>query len=782
MRILAATDQWFPDAAGGSARLARDLAAALARRGNELTVLAPRSDVGEEPAVGVALERVLSRGRLPQTFTDPLEVRRHARRLGSSSFDVLLAHQSTMAAGLRALHDDAPLVFVYHGSGPRELAFDRGRLPYGPKRLVRSALGLRLQQLEKRAVRDAARVIVLSEFSRSLLCADHDIDPMRIAKVSGGVDTDAFTPGDGPVSARERLGVGREATLLFTARRLAPNRGIDQLLRALVFLPQEVTLVVAGEGPLADDLKRLQAELRLGERVHLVGRIPEAELRDWYRAADLFVLPTVAYEGFGLATIEALASGTPVLGTSAGATPELLMPLDQRLVVEDSDPEPLAEGLTRALELVGPDLRRRAREYACTHFAWDKVAEDWEAVLRDAGSTREPWVEPSLTPTPRSMPRSRRRTQTTDLLVVAGARPNFMKASAIVRAAERIGLTYALVHTGQHYDSELSEVFFTELGLPDARTHLGVGSGSHAEQTARIMVAFDQELTRLDPAIVVVVGDVNSTLACALVAVKEQYPVAHVEAGLRCHDRWMPEEINRKLCDHMADYLFTTSRDADENLRLEGIPPERIAFVGNTMIDTLLRFADVARSRRVPERLGIGGRYALATLHRPENVDAPETLASLVQALVRLSDHVPVALPLHPRTADRLNRFGLEADLANAPGIVISPPLGYLDFVGLLADASVVLTDSGGVQEETTVLGVPCLTLRDATERPVTVEQGTNRVVGRDPNAILAAATSVLLGGSRPGRIPELWDGQAGDRIVARLEEDVRELSEALNA
>jgi UDP-N-acetylglucosamine 2-epimerase (non-hydrolysing) len=782
MRILAATDQWFPDSAGGSARLAADLTAALARRGHDLTVVAPQTDVLDYSGHDFALERVLTRGRLPQTLTDPSEVRRHARQLGSESFDVLLAHQSTMAAGLRQPADGPPLVFVYHGSAPRELAFDRGRLPRGPKRLVKGLLGRRLAKLETQAVRDAARIVVLSEFSRAVLCADHDVEPARVVKVTGGVDIEAFAPGDGPVSARERLGVRLEQTLLFTARRLAPNRGIDRLMRAMLLLPHELTLVVAGSGPLAADLQRLRADLGLADRVQLVGRVREAELRDWYRAADLFVLPTVAYEGFGLATIEALASGTPVLGTAAGATPELLGPLDPRLIAEDSEPESLAQGISRALELVGPDLRRRSREYACMHFAWDKVVQDWEAALQDACAPRKAWVEPLLDRPGPSMSRSRRETPATDVLLVAGARPNFMKASAIVRAVERAGLTYSLVHTGQHYDAELSEIFFAELGLPEARTHLGVGSGSHAEQTARIMVAFERELKRVDPAIVVVVGDVNSTLACALVAVKERYPVAHVEAGLRCHDRWMPEEINRKLCDHMADYLFTTSRDADENLRQEGIPPERIDFVGNTMIDTLLRFADVARERRVPESLGIGERYALATIHRPENVDAPETLAMLVQALVRVSERVPLALPLHPRTAERISRFGLDAQLANAPGIAISRPLGYIDFVGMLADASVVLTDSGGVQEETTVLGVPCLTLRDSTERPVTVEQGTNRIVGRNPDAIVAAANSVLMGGVSPGRIPELWDGQAGDRIVARLGQDLHQLSEALNA
>lgn len=363
-----------------------------------------------------------------------------------------------------------------------------------------------------------------------------------------------------------------------------------------------------------------------------------------------------------------------------------------------------------------------------------------------------------------------------DLLVVVGARPNFMKAASICRAAEEAGLSYTLLHTGQHYDPELSQVFFDELALPAPDVVLGIGSGSHAEQTARIMLAFEQELAAADPLVVVVVGDVNSTLACALVAVKARYPVAHVEAGLRCYDPWMPEEINRRLCDHIASYLFTTSRDAGENLLREGILAERIAFVGNTMIDTLLRFRDLALRRNAPARLGLDGRkYGVVTLHRPENVDDPETLASLVEAIRLVGRRVPMVFPLHPRTRDGLDTLGLEDDVGRdrGVGVVTCSPLGYLDFIGLVAGASVVLTDSGGVQEETTVLGVPCLTLRGSTERPVTVGEGTNRVVGTNPDAVVAAALEVLERPRRPAGLPELWDGRAGERIVAHLRQEL---------
>jgi UDP-N-acetylglucosamine 2-epimerase (non-hydrolysing) len=363
----------------------------------------------------------------------------------------------------------------------------------------------------------------------------------------------------------------------------------------------------------------------------------------------------------------------------------------------------------------------------------------------------------------------------TDLLVVAGARPNFMKAAPVLEASGRAGLSCALVHTGQHYDSELSDVFFAELGLPEPDAHLGVGSGTHAEQSARIMATFEPELRRFDPAVVVVVGDVNSTLACSLVAAKERYPIAHVEAGLRQHDFFMAEEINRRLCDHLSSFLFTTSHDARANLLAEGIPDDRIEFVGNTMIDTLLRSADAARARGAAVRLGVSGHYGLLTLHRPENVDDEELLAGLLGAARTVADQLPLVLPLHPRTAERIERFGLQ-DEVEGSGILVCPSLGYLDFLGLLADAAIVLTDSGGVQEEATVLGIPCLTLRESTERPITVEAGTNRVVGTRPDDIVSAATAVLDGDRRPGEIPELWDGRAGERIAARLAEEIFEL------
>jgi UDP-N-acetylglucosamine 2-epimerase (non-hydrolysing) len=358
----------------------------------------------------------------------------------------------------------------------------------------------------------------------------------------------------------------------------------------------------------------------------------------------------------------------------------------------------------------------------------------------------------------------------TDLLVVVGARPNFMKAASILPAARAVGLQTALLHTGQHYDEDLSQVFFEELELDEPDVSLDVGSGTHATQTARIMLAFERELARIRPAVVVVVGDVNSTLACALVAIKERFPVAHVEAGLRCHDPWMAEEINRRLTDHLSTYLFTTSRDADENLAFEGIAPERVHLVGNTMIDTLLRLRDRARDRRTAAAFGLEGRdYAVLTLHRPDNVDELAQLVRVLGAVAEIGERLPVVFPVHPRTRKQLAGTELERRLDGAKGVVLTDPLGYLDFVGLLDGARLVLTDSGGIQEETTVLEVPCLTLRASTERPVTVTSGTNTVVGTDPGRMVAEAIAILDGEPREGRRPPLWDGRAGERIAAVL-------------
>lgn len=358
------------------------------------------------------------------------------------------------------------------------------------------------------------------------------------------------------------------------------------------------------------------------------------------------------------------------------------------------------------------------------------------------------------------------------LTCVVGARPNFPKVAPVMAAAaERPDIRCRLVHTGQHYDERMSDLFFQELGMPAPDDYLGVGSGSHAAQTARVMLAFEEALDAAPADVVLVVGDVNSTLACALVAAKRGIAVAHVEAGLRSGDRTMPEELNRILTDQLSDYLFTTERPAAANLRAEGIPEERIHFVGNVMIDTLLRNRERARNRDLPARLGVSPRgYALCTLHRPSNVDSPSAAENTVRALEALSRRLPVVLPLHPRTRARLREFELLNRVERLPGIALTEPLGYLDFLALMDGARVVVTDSGGVQEETTALGVPCLTFRENTERPITITEGTNQLVGLDPERLGRALDAVLAGDSPQGRVPELWDGRAAERILEVLQ------------
>jgi UDP-N-acetylglucosamine 2-epimerase (non-hydrolysing) len=353
----------------------------------------------------------------------------------------------------------------------------------------------------------------------------------------------------------------------------------------------------------------------------------------------------------------------------------------------------------------------------------------------------------------------------TQVLCVAGARPNFMKIAPVMAALAETGIAAQLLHTGQHYDAAMSDGFFADLGIPHPDHHLEVGSGSHAVQTAEVMKRFEPVLDSVQPQAVLVVGDVNSTIACALVAAKRGVRVIHVEAGLRSYDRAMPEEINRVLTDQISDLLFITEKSALANLQREGIDPARVEFVGNVMIDTLYRNLE----RAVPSRQTLGAAlpaYAVLTLHRPSNVDDPATLAALLDVIGEINAVLPVVLPLHPRTRGNIEKFGLAAKI-NA--LRILPPLGYLDMLGLMRDAKLVLTDSGGIQEETTALGVPCLTLRDNTERPITLSEGTNTLVGADPAAIRAAFEQVMTNGGRAGCIPEYWDGRAAMRIAHTL-------------
>jgi len=354
---------------------------------------------------------------------------------------------------------------------------------------------------------------------------------------------------------------------------------------------------------------------------------------------------------------------------------------------------------------------------------------------------------------------------------VGAARPNFMKIAPILDEVRAFPVIHpVLVHTGQHYDRELSDVFFEELGISAPDIHMGVGSGSHAKQTARVMMEFEKVLLTERPALVVVVGDVNSTLACSLTSAKLHVPVAHVEAGLRSFDRSMPEEINRMVTDTLSSLLFTTCEDANVNLRNEGVTPERIHFVGNVMIDSLKNHIEIARQSDVLSRLSLGERnYAVLTLHRPSNVDSEEALSRIVDAVCEIQKELPVVFPVHPRTRKGLGAERFKKQLGQARNFILLDPLGYLDFLRLLLSARLILTDSGGIQEESTVLGIPCLTLRENTERPVTVSHGTNTVVGTDPERIVRETREIIAGRGKEGRVPPLWDGKASSRIAAVL-------------
>ncbi len=385
-------------------------------------------------------------------------------------------------------------------------------------------------------------------------------------------------------------------------------------------------------------------------------------------------------------------------------------------------------------------------------------------------------------------------------ILIAAARPNFMKIAPLMRAIathnRENGNTIKpfLVHTGQHYDDNMSDAFFRDLQIPNPDVHLGIGSGTHAQQTGNVMIAFEQVLLAEKPDLIIVVGDVNSTLACALTAVKLHIPVAHVEAGLRSFDRAMPEEINRIMTDAIADHLFTPSPDGDENLLREGVPREKIFLVGDIMIDTLLFNLEQAKKTDILQRLGLeepnekedknGIRpYALLTLHRPSNVDDPKTFRRILDGLRQVATKLPILFPIHPRTKKQIAAFGLEDAFVFHPSADISQtefrnegnrnnrihtfdPRGYLEFLNLMAHAKMVLTDSGGIQEETTVLNIPCITLRDTTERPITVTEGTNVIVGDDPEKIIKEADRILTGNAKQGQCPQIWDGKTAERIV----------------
>ncbi len=360
--------------------------------------------------------------------------------------------------------------------------------------------------------------------------------------------------------------------------------------------------------------------------------------------------------------------------------------------------------------------------------------------------------------------------ETKRIVFISGARPNFMKIAPLLRAMDQSpSISTTLVHTGQHYDDEMSLNFFRDLGIRPPDIDLEVGSGSHAVQTGTVMIRFDQFLDSHPADLLTVVGDVNSTIACTLTAVKRGIRVAHVEAGLRSFDRDMPEEVNRILTDSISDLLFTTEAEGKKNLLTEGVSPDKIHFIGNVMVDTLFHHREEAERLEPP--CPLPDRFGLVTLHRPSNVDQKEDLEKVVAILLEVSESLPLIFPVHPRTGRKLEDFGMKCRLEEASSITMLPPLGYLGFLRLMLSATLLLTDSGGIQEESTALGIPCITMRENTERPITVHQGTNEVCGTDRKKIVRVTREVLDGSGKKGRIPEKWDGRAAERFAAIVEE-----------
>ncbi len=354
------------------------------------------------------------------------------------------------------------------------------------------------------------------------------------------------------------------------------------------------------------------------------------------------------------------------------------------------------------------------------------------------------------------------------IINVVGARPNFMKIAPIQKEmAKYETVTPVLVHTGQHYDKKMSKIFFEDLELPEPDIYLNVGSASHAVQTAKIMIEFEKVIETEKPDLVLVVGDVNSTAACSLVASKMGVKIGHIEAGLRSFDRSMPEEINRIITDSLSDYLFVTEQSGIDNLKNEGSDDSKIFFTGHVMIDSLIYFLEKSKKSNIMNKMSLNGiPYILATLHRPSNVDVKENLENLLDAFEMVGENLKIIFPIHPHTSKMITNFGLESKVRANENLILTDPIGYLDFMNLMQNAKLLLTDSGGIQEETTYLGIPCITMRENTERPVTVEKGTNIIVGSDTNRIVSETEKILQGKGKKGEIPELWDGKAAARIV----------------
>jgi UDP-N-acetylglucosamine 2-epimerase (non-hydrolysing) len=593
-----------------------------------------------------------------------------------------------------------------------------------------------LEWLELRMYAAADKVVTVGEGYRQKLEA-RGVPSQRIAIFPNGVDRGVFQARGADAGVREEYGLGNRFVCAYVGT-IGMGSGLEVVLRAALQLRREgrddVRFLLVGDGAVREELQSRARAERI-ESVVFTGRQSKSRIPD-----------LLALRGRRHGEADHSRRG----GLRGGARER------QRggNLHRAGERGPAAGGRDEAGagSLAGPEARRlRAR------------ADRREVRLRRAGPRLPGFARAG----------GGRGEAPLRIINVVGARPNLIKIAPLMHAyGQAGGIEPLLVHTGQHYDANMSDLFFRQLGIPEPHLNLEVGSASHAVQTAEIMKAFEPVVLERRPDAVLVVGDVNSTIACGLVAVKLGVKLVHVEAGLRSFDRDMPEEINRVLTDAISDVLLCTESSGVQNLHSEGIPAERIHLVGNVMIDTLLRHRERAEGSTILADLGLEERgYAVLTLHRPSNVDDPDVLSRLLDALEVVQRDMPLVFPAHPRTQEKLARFGLAERIAGLANLRMLDPVGYLDFLKLMAAARVVLTDSGGIQEETTILQVPCLTIRENTERPVTVEMGTNQIVGRDPDRIVAAYRRVADGGMASGRVPPLWDGRAAQRVVEVLVE-----------
>ena len=789
MRIAVVSHYFWPEPGAPSARLL-EMSREWVSRGHEVTVVTnfPNHPTGIVPDAyrGRRFQVEHAHGlRIVRCTTYATPNRGFAKRtLGHLVFtlraiwqatpelrgsDVLIASSPTLFSVVAALAISrrirAPYVFEVRDLWPA-IFVELG--------VIRNRLAIRvLEWLELTLYRRACAVVTVTRaFADDI--ARRGIDRGKLHVIPNGVDLDAFRPEPAEPALRARLGLTDKLVVLYCGAH-GISHALSRILEVAARTQSDprIHFLFVGEGAEKEALEARARALALGN-VTFHPAVPREQVPALYRAADVCLVPLRAvalFQSFIPSKMfEILACGRPVLASLEGEAAEILRASGAAVVVGPEDVEALAAAVSQLA--ADPGLRSalgaadaRTSRSTTTAACWPRATSSCSKARferRRAGP-----YNPSLLRGPCVAEKFPLK-----ILHVVGARPNFMKVAPVMRAMTARGDRFVqrLVHTGQHYDAAMSQVFFDELGIAPPDDNLEVGSKSHAAQSAEIMLRFEPVIEAFRPDWLMVVGDVNSTMATTLVASKLGVKTAHVEAGLRSFDRSMPEEINRLVTDALADLLLTPSQDADENLRREGVPAERIRQVGNVMIDTLLANLERARGAHAPRRIGVEPRrYVYVTLHRPSNVDERTSLEAIVACLLEVSRRAQVVFPVHPRTHQRLTDFGLLERLTAEAAVKLVEPVGYLDSIGLVEAAGCVLTDSGGLQEETTYLRVPCLTLRPNTERPITISEGSNRLttLARLRSDLDAALTLRESGASLP--CPVLWDGKASERIADAL-------------